>query len=141
MSAYLSISAQLSSQHIKSICLPTNTSLNTFCPSLILVAYVQEAEVSARQVSQATSHILTHLQYALQFFSRLCPLHRFRPFVSFIVVTRVQFMYFYLNVVLLCCCFFNGFSFCFVVRSLNHTQSIECACVCMFGCMGLCLCV
>lgn len=63
------MSPQLSSQHIKSIC---NKHLaRHFCPTLILVTYVQEVEVSARQYSQATSHILAHLQYAIQFFSPL----------------------------------------------------------------------
>lgn len=41
-----------------------------FCPALILVAYVQE--VVRQLVSQATSHVLTHLQAVFQ---SLSPLH------------------------------------------------------------------
>lgn len=115
-------------------------------------------------VSQATSHILTHLQYAFQFFShsvRLRCLHRlFALFCmsldeSLAVAMRVQLMYFYLKHV--CCCFFMGSRSAVVAaRSLNRTldiQSIECACICrcmdawvcarvlfffLLGCVRLC---
>lgn len=71
MSVYLLISPQLSSQHIKSICLPTNTSLNIFCPSLILVAYVQEVEVSARQYPRQPA-ISSHIYRMHSSFPVLC---------------------------------------------------------------------
>lgn len=57
---YLLMSPEIVLLASKSICLPMNTLLNVFCPSLILVAYVQEAEVSARQYPRqpaVSSHI------------------------------------------------------------------------------------
>lgn len=77
--------------------------------SLVLVAYVQE--VVCQAVSQATSHILTHLHKAFQFFSPLIVLVLFTGHVrlcvssneSFIIVACAQFTHFYLKSV------FDGF--------------------------------
>lgn len=81
----LSTSPRLSSQHAMSICLPTNTSLNIFfCPGLILVAYVQEVEVSASQYPRqpAYPHTFTVCIPVFQSSSHLCPFHRLCAFVS-----------------------------------------------------------
>lgn len=127
----LSINVTVLSAFLKPICSYQQTPHYTLLPC----SYFSSLCTGSRPLGsiQATSHILTHLQDAFQFLS---PLHRLCPFVyvplneSFIAVTQVLFMYFYLKCVLL-------FDELLLRRGLNHTKSIECACT--FGCVGLCL--
>lgn len=150
MSMYLLMSPEIVLLASKSICLPMNTLLNVFCPSLILVAYVQEAEVSARQYPRqpaVSSHIYSmHSSFSVLLSSLsssqvmcicvyvfeweiycyyMCALHVFLPTSVF-------------------ACFFYGFLLLLWrghwINTLD-TQSIECVCVYVCGCMSWCLCV
>jgi len=121
-------------------------------PCLILVAYVQEVELSARQYPRQPA-ISSHMYSLFQYFS---PLLIFVLFASHVH----SCMHLWIVVLLLLrecssclsksvcrsCSFFNWFFLCsysavVMARSLNltsDTHSIECVGVFMCGCMGLC---
>ncbi len=142
------MSPQLSSQHIKSICFPNKHLTKHFCPSLILVAYVQEVEVSARQYPRQPA-ISSHIYSMHSSFSVLCSSLSSSQDVCICVCIFEWELYCChmsaIHVFLYLKVFFMGFcSVVVTVRSLNHTldtQSIECACVYVCGCVSLCLCV
>lgn len=95
--------------------------------------------MSARQYPRQPA-ISSHI-YSLHSSFSVGSVH-FTGFVRlYVSVAWLQFMYSISVVVVVAVflMFFYRFSLCFVVRSLNHTQSIGCACVCMFGCMGFVL--
>lgn len=94
-----------------------------FCPGLILVAYVQE--VVRQPVSQATSHVLTHLQAVFQL---LGPLHGSACVLEWALSrcdTRGV----------------GGFlpRRWFMGGEVGIVRDLQDVLVCMFGCVGLCL--